>query len=285
MTYAIQLTVSNGKKYFGYRNYKGAWTTCVTVSEATTFKTAKGAWRAIQNGDKFIKLEYACSCWQDSLQREGYDVDVVNIDDQESAEVFVEVIEQSVAEPVTEVDEIASQTIAPLKPQSYEAELAELRLKEDVLFAQALSSPQDEMLNQFQEIWTRRNEIYQVIENTMTPLPVQASDTQQSINYTVEEVQAIPKLDWYQMELWGKKEWQAKSQTYLCKKGVKLPESIIQQYKLTPRQVAILQQEVTLEGLEEEGNEDEPLWYDALPSIRDSGGYAYTARDIVMGRY
>jgi hypothetical protein len=37
------------------------------------------------------------------------------------------------------------QEIAPLKPQPYETELADLRLAEDALFEQALCSPQDEM--------------------------------------------------------------------------------------------------------------------------------------------
>lgn len=175
------------------------------------------------------------------------------------------------------------------KLQDYETDLAELRLAEDALFAQALSSPQDGMLSQFQEIWATRESIHKAIEMNTTPMPTEPVEVTESAHCTahctIEEIRDLPKLYWYQAELRGKNDWIPKASTMLCKKCEKLPESIIQQYKLTPRQVAILQQEVTLEGLEEEGNEYEPLWYDALPSIRDSGGYAYTARDIVMGRY
>ena len=114
MTYAIQLKC-DGKKFFGYRNYKSEWTVAITAPEATTFKTEKGAWRAIQNGDKFVKLEYACSCWQDSLQRQGYDVDVVNID-QVSTEASVEAVEQLVAEPVIEA-KTNSQKIPHAQPK------------------------------------------------------------------------------------------------------------------------------------------------------------------------
>ena len=158
MTYAIQLTVNNGKKYFGYRNYKGAWTTCMTVPEATTFKTEKGAWRALQNGDKFVKLEYACSCWQDSLQREGYDVDVVNVDDQESAEVFVEAVEQSVVEPVSEV-EIALQEASKQKPIKQPAVVVEpIYIRGTEISTEQAEKNADEGLN---ELFRNRHKLKQ----------------------------------------------------------------------------------------------------------------------------
>lgn len=284
MTYAIQLTVSNGKKYFGYRNYKGAWTTCMTVPEATTFKTEKGAWRAIQNGDQFVKLEYACSCWQDSLQREGYDVDVVNIDNQKSTEVFVEAVEQSVAESVIEA-EISEQEAHKPEPvkEPIALELAELRLAEDALFAQALSSSQDEMLNQFQEIWTRRNEIYQAIEMNITPMPVEA---QELTTCTIEEIRAIPKLDMYCPELDGNLFYSLDNKP-TARREFKIPVVIVNRYKLTPRQVAILEGKVKVAVQSEpttNQREDEPCWRDEMYSGRCSE-YGYTARDIVMGRY
>lgn len=183
------------------------------------------------------------------------------------------------------------QKIAP-KLQDYETELTELRLKEDALFAQALSSPQDGMLSQFQEIWATRESIHKAIEMNTTPMPTEPVEVTESAHCTahctIEEIRDLPKLYWYQAELRGKNDWIPKASTMLCKKGEKLPESIIRYYKLTPRQIAIFQRDITLEkleGNEEEGNEDEPLWYDALPSARDSGDYAYTARDIILGRY
>jgi len=169
----------------------------------------------------------------------------------------------------------------------YHFQLGTLRQQEDELFKQALVNPSESHLPQFEAIWSQRDAIHQAIENTMTPLPIepaQAPEAQESIHCTVEETQAIPKLDWYQMELWGKKEWQSESHTYLCKKGVKLPESIIQQYELTSRQVAIVEQEIILEALEETGNEDEPCWYDAAHPASDKD-YGYTSRDVIMGRF
>lgn len=180
-----------------------------------------------------------------------------------------------------------AQSVSPTIPTivDYHAQLNNLRQQEDELFQLALSNPQEAHLTQFEAIWSQRNAIHQLIETAMTPMPIEPAKTQESIYCTVKEIQAIPKLNWYQMELWGKKEWQPESQSYLCKKGVKLPESIVQQYELAPRQIAILQQEITLEGLEEEvGNEDKPCWCDAAHLASDKD-YGYTSRDIIMGRY
>jgi|GEM_PF-5294655 len=177
----------------------------------------------------------------------------------------------------------------------YRFQLDTLRQQEDKLFQRALANPQAEMLGQFEAIWNARNIVYTKMENVMTPIPtepIQPIEVFESIYCTIEEIQAIPKLDWYQMELWGKKEWQSESQTYLCKKGAKLPENIIQQYKLDAVQVAILQQEITLESLKEEfDNEIESVpgryhdYDDYSGSARHSEGYAYISRDIIMGRY
>lgn len=180
------------------------------------------------------------------------------------------------------------QKIAP-KLQDYETELAELRLAEDALFAQALSSPQDGMLSQFQEIWATRESIHKAIEMNTTPMPTEPVEVTESAHCTahctIEEIRDLPKLYWYQAELRGKNAWVSQISTVLCKKGEKIPESIIRQYKLTPRQIAIFQRDVTLEKLEEEGSENEALCYDEMYSGRYSEGCAYTALDILKGRY
>lgn len=176
------------------------------------------------------------------------------------------------------------QEIVP-KFQDYETDLAELRLAEDALFAQALFSPQDEMLSQFQEIWATRESIHKAIEMNTTPMPTESVKVTESTHCTIEEIRDLPKLYWYQAESRGKNAWVSKVSTVLCKKGEKLPESIIRQYKLTPRQIAIFQRDVTLEKLEEEGSENEALCYDEMYSGRYSEGCAYTALDILKGRY
>ena len=175
------------------------------------------------------------------------------------------------------------QTLLPPPVIDYQLQLKELRQQEDHLFQLALANPQEAQLAQFEAIWNTRNEMYKEIENTMTLMPAEALEV---THCTIEEIQAIPKLCWSEMTLWGKKEWQRESQTYLCKKGVKLSENIIEQYQLTSRQVAILQQNITLEGLEVEeiDNEHEPCWHDTAYATCDRD-YAYTARDIIAGRY
>ena len=176
------------------------------------------------------------------------------------------------------------QTLSAPPAVNYQLQLEKLRQQEDKLFKLALANPQDTQLAQFKSIWNTRSIIHQEIESTMTPMPIEPAKALETTRCTIKEIQAIPKLDWYQMELWGKKEWQLESQTYICRKGIKLSENIIEQYQLTPRQVAILQQEITLEGLEEIGNEDEPCWHDTVYTTSDRD-YGYTARDIIAGRY
>lgn len=144
---------------------------------------------------------------------------------------------------------MTAQTVAPLKQQSaYEAELIELRAKEDALFEQALSSPRDEMLNQFVAIWTRRNEIYKAIEMNMTPMP-SADNTAKSVNNetcTLEEFLAVPKP--------GK--WKFIRSSFLPPCWIRedapgrhecLPVSIVRMYKLTPRQILILEGKIKVE--------------------------------------
>lgn len=176
------------------------------------------------------------------------------------------------------------QTLSVSPVINYQLQLEELRQQEDELFQLALANPQDAQLAQFELIWNTRSTIYQEIETTMTPMPIEPAEALESAYCTIEEIQAIPKLCWSEMTLWGKKEWQRESQTYLCKKSVILSKSIVEEYQLTPRQVAILQQEITLEGLEEIGNEDEPCWHDTA-YITPDRDYGYTARDIIAGRY
>jgi hypothetical protein len=79
MAYLIQLT-RKGTNFYGYRNYKGCWSSVKHPSFATTFKTEKGALRAIQKGDSLMLSAYGHACWHDRLQSEGYQVNVVKID-------------------------------------------------------------------------------------------------------------------------------------------------------------------------------------------------------------
>ena len=176
---------------------------------------------------------------------------------------------------------------APLKTQSYEAELAELRLAEDRLFAQALYSPQPEMLNQFQEIWQRREAIYKAMETVITPMPIEPTKTPESNRCSIEEMLAIPKLDMYCPELEGNLFYTLKDKPIVLK-GFKIPEAIINRYELTPHQVAILEGKIKVAVQPEptrNQREDEPLCYDEMYSGMCSDSYAYTAFDIVMGRY
>jgi len=91
MAYVIQLT-RNNETLFGWRDRKSAWVTTNSQKKATSFKTEKGAWRAIQNGDNHNEHQRfgldGNACWQDLFQKRGYEVDVVNID-QEPAEMSV----------------------------------------------------------------------------------------------------------------------------------------------------------------------------------------------------
>lgn len=78
MTYLIELRFKE-ESFFGYRNAKREWVVAMTPSEGTAFKTEKGAWRALQNGDKFIVASaQGATCWHDLLQKRGYEVEVIS---------------------------------------------------------------------------------------------------------------------------------------------------------------------------------------------------------------
>lgn len=133
----------------------------------------------------------------------------------------------------------------------YEAELLALRLAEDILFEQAMSSPEDEMFNKFIEIWTRREQIMRECEMSITPMPADdlTGNTGISVGImtcTLEEFLAIPKP--------GK--WKFYGTTFLPPCWIRedvpgrhdsLPESIRKMYKLSPRQIAILEGKIRVE--------------------------------------
>ena len=77
MTYLIELTHSDGI-FYGYRNSKNEWVHVVSKPEATSFKTEKGAWRAIQKGNSDLVKFHGSACWHDLLQKRGFKVNVIN---------------------------------------------------------------------------------------------------------------------------------------------------------------------------------------------------------------
>lgn len=166
----------------------------------------------------------------------------------------------------------------------YYIQLDELRQQEDELFKQALANPQEAQLEQFESIWTRRSFIYQEIENAMMPIPTKAAqtiETQEQSPYTAEELRAIPKMDMHCSELAGKLFYSLNDRPQLIK-GFKLPATIIGQYELTLRQVAILEGELRVKPQ----IEDVPSRHDNyFESVRDTEGYAYTAEEIITGRF
>lgn len=144
------------------------------------------------------------------------------------------------------------QTIAsPSVRALYEAELAELRLMENELFQQALSSPRDEMVNKFGEIWMRREHILKELEAmNIPPMPNDLLDnTAKSVSATtctLEEFLAIPKPG----------RWKFVRASFLPACWMRydvpgrfdsLPDSIIKMYKLTSRQIAILEGKIKVE--------------------------------------
>lgn len=126
MTYVIQLT-RNNEILFGYRDRISAWVATSSQKKATTYKTKKGVWRAIQNGSNHFAL-YGSACWHDLFQKRGYEVNVVNIDQDPSEVLIVEAVEQPVTKLLkAETDlqkeqqpEVLEQLTAPIVPQDLE---------------------------------------------------------------------------------------------------------------------------------------------------------------------
>lgn len=175
------------------------------------------------------------------------------------------------------------QTLSTPPVVNYQLQLEELRQREDELFKLALANPQEAQLAQFESIWNARSIIHKEIENTMTPMPtepIQASK-QETNTYTVEELKAIPRMNMHCPELAGKLGYSLDNRPQL-RKRFKLPTSIIERYKLTSRQVAILEGELRIAPQVE----DVPDRHDNYSEFaREETGYAYTARDIIAGRY
>ena len=177
------------------------------------------------------------------------------------------------------------QTLSAPSAIDYQLQLKELRQQEDHLFQLALANPKESQLVQFEAIWNTRNEIHKKMENTMTPMlvePLQASEQQESNTYTVQELKAIPVMDTRCPELTGKLFYSSDNRPQL-RKRFKLPAIVIERYKLTLRQVAILEGKLRIAS---QLQEDAPDRHDNYSeSVRDETGYAYTARDIIAGRY
>jgi hypothetical protein len=174
----------------------------------------------------------------------------------------------------------------------YRLQLDTLRQQENELFQLALTNPQEEILEQIQAIWTQRNKVYQTMDNAITPMPAELI---QSVSepapvvetpYTLEEFQAIPSVgSWrYTGEVF-KRYWVCK-----CATGrySTLPQSVINSYGLTPRQVAILEEKIQItrpnvvEPMPDGGYE--PCWHDIAAMSRTDKDYA-SNREIIMGRY
>ncbi|MEG3872366.1 MULTISPECIES: hypothetical protein [unclassified Microcoleus] len=77
MLYLVQLKLE-GKTFFAYRNSNGVWIQCISFSEATPFKTHKGAWDALKRVHK-----YCNESGYDSLQKVGYEIDVIALTEAE----------------------------------------------------------------------------------------------------------------------------------------------------------------------------------------------------------
>ena len=176
------------------------------------------------------------------------------------------------------------QTLSAPLAVNYQIQLEELRQQEDELFKLALANPQEAQLAQFESIWNSRSIIHQKIENTMTPMPIEPAEAQESLEqgtYTVEELKAIPLMNMYCPELTGKLGYSLDNRPQL-RKRFKLPATIIERYKLTSRQVAILEGKLRIAPQVE----DVPDRHDNYSEFaREETGYAYNAEDIIAGRY
>jgi hypothetical protein len=140
-----------------------------------------------------------------------------------------------------------------VRPLNYEQELAELRKREDLLAEEALIAPTDEMLSEFQQIWSRREQILKEIEMNIPPLPVSLPLSEETSEYVINmkpcslaELRAIPRPG-----NWVFIRDTFKSSYWWCK-GVSghhtlLPVSVINQYGLTLRQVLILEGVIKVE--------------------------------------
>ncbi|MEG4197318.1 hypothetical protein [Microcoleus sp. Pol12A5] len=74
MLYLVQLKLE-GKAFFAYRDSNGVWDKVSLFSHATTqFKTQKGAWDALKRVPK-----YCNESGYDSLQKAGYEIDVIGL--------------------------------------------------------------------------------------------------------------------------------------------------------------------------------------------------------------
>ncbi|WP_449416009.1 hypothetical protein [Phormidium nigroviride] len=71
MLYLVQLKL-DGKTFFAYRDSNGHWDKVFLFSQATQFKTQKGAWEALNRSPKYYDYSGL-----DSLQKAGYEVDVI----------------------------------------------------------------------------------------------------------------------------------------------------------------------------------------------------------------
>jgi len=173
------------------------------------------------------------------------------------------------------------------------AQLDTLRQQEDELFEGFLANPQESLLEQIQAIWTQRSKVYQTMDNAITSMPAELIESVSKpapvaeTPYTLEEFQAIPSIaNWrYTGEVF-KRRWSCKGAT---ERFSTLPQSVINSYGLTPRQVAILEEKiqitrphVVVEPMPDGGFEDEPC-HDVAMS-RTSDDYV-SNRDIIMGRY
>lgn len=164
---------------------------------------------------------------------------------------------------------------------NYQLQLKELRQQEDELFKLALANPQEAQLAQFESIWSARSAIHREIESTMTPMPAEPIEQQELNTYSVQELKAIPRMNMHCPELTGKLGYSLDNRPQL-RERFKLPTSIIERYKLTSRQVAILEGELRIAPQVE----DVPDRHDNYSEFvrREETGYACTARDIIAGR-
>lgn len=203
-------------------------------------------------------------------------------------ELIAEPTTEPVVENETDLQEVLQPEVIKQPATSiitdYQLQLDDLRQQEDELFKQALANPQEAQLAQFKAIWTQRDTIHKQIENTTTLMstePIQILETQEQSPYTIEELQAIPKMNMHCPELAGKLFYSLNNRPQLIK-GFKVPATIIGQYELSPRQVAILEGKLRIAPQ----IEDVPSRYDNYSeSVKNSEAYAYTAEDIIMGRF
>ena len=173
------------------------------------------------------------------------------------------------------------QTLSAPPAVNYQLQLRNLRRQEDELFQLALANPQEAQLAQFESIWNTRSAIHQEIESTMTPMPAEPTKQLELNTYTVQELKAIPRMNMHCPELTGKLGYSLDNRPQL-KKGFKLHTTIIERYKLTSRQVAILEGKLRVAPQLESVPDRHDNYSE---SVRSETGYVYTARDIIAGRY